>query len=314
MVILFINTESFAVAAKPARSKLLEQHNCQSFNQALNQQWQELNGLYKKSDPQFNKLTPENSPYFVSGSSTDLVILIHGYLGSPFEMNRLAQPIKNKGYSVLNDLIPGYGFSARIANQFTQDYWNKYFDIRYKAAFQCFKRVHFIGFSTGGQIIHKFLMTNPRLTAASVHLISPFYSPTLKFVSFLTQWFSLLKTEVPLSVLYVSTLGAKELKIMMTYPDQYLKDAPYLNMNEIVKSGQEIIDYKSTKKNASPVILYATSKDLVMDFDVTKKLIARDFSNPKLVDYSNTEAPHHLFRPEVSEVALKFEKYLLSFF
>lgn len=299
---------------RASKSQILNRAVCQPFNQALNQQWQELNVQYKKIDSRFEKIDSENSPFFVSGSSSDLVILLHGYLGSPFEMNRMAIPLKNKGYSVLNDLIPGYGFSARIANHYSETYWNKYFDTRYKAAFQCFKRVHLIGFSTGGLIVHKFLMTNPRLKAASVHLISPFYAPTLKFVGFLTSWFSLIKSEVPVSVLYVTSLGAKELKIMMTYPNNYLRDAPYLNMNEIVKSGNEVLAFKSFEKNVSPVTLYATSNDLVMDFEVTTKMIARDFANSKIVDYSQSRAPHHLFRPEVSEVALKFEKTLLSFF
>lgn len=295
-------------------SPILNRAQCQLFNQVLNQQWQELNRLYKKSDSRFIKFESDNSPYFVSGSGSDLVILLHGFLGSPFEMNRMATSLKNKGYSVLNDLIPGYGFSARVANQFNKNYWDNYFDTRYRAAFQCFKRVHMIGFSTGGQTIHKFLITHPRLKATSVHLISPFYAPTLKFLSLITDFIGLFKTEVPLSLLYVSTLGVKELKIMMTYPDKYLKEAPFLNMDEIVKSGKDIIDFKSTGKNSSPIILYVTNKDLVMDFEITSKLVSRDFSNIKSIDYSNTEAPHHLFRPEVSEVALKFEKTLLSFF
>jgi hypothetical protein len=214
----------------------------------------------------------------IPNSSTDLVILLHGYLGSPFEMNRMASGLKAKGYSVLNDLIPGYGFS------------------------------------TGGTIIHKFLKTNPKLKAASVHLISPFFAPTLKFVSVLTDWFSVIKTEVSLKLLYYTTFGAKELKIMLMYPDYYLQDAPYLNMNEIVKSGKEVVDMTSTEKNRSPLTLYVTKKDLVMDFDVTTRLVSRDFVNPRLVDYSQTEAPHHLFRHEVSEVALKFEKTLLGAF
>jgi len=287
---------------------------CPAFQQTLNSQWQELTKEYKRVDSRFKKIEPGNSPFMIPNSSTDLVILVHGYLGSPFEMNRLAAGLKAKGYSVLNDLVPGYGFSARVANHYTEDYWDRYFDVRFKAAFQCYKRVHMIGFSTGGLTIHKFLKTNPKLKAASVHLISPFFAPTLKFVSMLTEWFSVIKTEVSLSLLYYTTFGAKELKIMLMYPDYYLQDAPYLNMNEIVKSGKEVMDMKSTEKNMSPVTLYATKKDLVMDFDVTTRLVNRDFVNPRLVDYSQTEAPHHLFRHEVSEVALKFEKTLLGAF
>lgn len=305
-VFLSVNISlSVWAGAKPA---------CAVFQQTLNTQWQELTDSYKKVDSRFKKLESGNSPFMISNSSTDLVILLHGYLGSPFEMNRIAAGLKTKGYSVLNDLIPGYGFSARVANQYTEDYWDRYFDTRYKAAFQCYKRVHMIGFSTGGMIIHKFLKLNPRLKAASVHLISPFFAPTLKFVSMLTEWFSLIKTEVSLNLLYYTTFGAKELKIMLMYPNYYLQDAPYLNMNEIVKSGKEVVEMKSLEKNSSPVVFYATKKDLVMDFDVTTKVVARDFINPRLVDYSETQAPHHLFRHEVSEVALKFEKTLLSTF
>ncbi len=310
---LLVN-KSYGLQEDQGQSSILSRPTCQAFNQVLNDQWQELNRLYLGSDSRFTKIELENSPYFISNSETDLIILLHGFLGSPHEMNRLAGPLKNKGYSVLNDLIPGYGFSARVANQFTEQYWNQYFSVRYTAAFQCFKRVHLIGFSTGGLIIHKFLMTNPKLKAASVHLISPFYSPTLKFVTFFTLWFSRFQTEVPLSFLYLSTMGLKELKIMIRYPDYYLRDAPYLNMNEIAKSGQEVIDYKSQNKNQSPVVVYATSKDLVMDFETTMKMVSRDFSNSKLVNFSETQAPHHLFWPEVSDVASEFEKQILDYF
>ena len=271
--------------AAPNRSSILNRPACQGFNQIVSQQWQELNNLYKKADSRFTVIELENSPYFISNSDSDIVILLHGFLGSPFEMNRMADSLKNKGYSVLNDLIPGYGFSARVANQFTENYWNQYFARRYEAVFQCYKHVHLIGFSTGGLIFHKFLIANPKLRAT-----------------------------VPLNVLYLSSMGLKELKIMIRYPDNYLRDAPYLNMNEIAKSGQEVIDFKNLEKNQSPVIVYATSKDLVMDFETTIKMVTRDFSNLVIVNYSNTLAPHHLFRPEVSDVSFDFEKKLLGFF
>lgn len=305
---------AFVITFSVLRAFATPTSECLAFQKTLDFQWQETTNTYKKFDSRFKKLEPGNAPFLIPNSPSDLVILLHGYLGSPFEMNRMAAGLKTKGYSILNDLIPGYGFSARIANHYTEDYWDRYFDVRYKAAFQCYKRVHMIGFSTGGQIIHKFLKTNSKLKAASVHLISPFYAPTLKFVSMLTEWFSLIKTEVSLNVLYYTTFGAKELKIMLLYPNYYLQEAPYLNMNEIVKSGKEIIAMSSLEKNPSPVTLYATKNDLVMDFDVTTKIVTRDFLNPKLVDYSQTQAPHHLFRHEVSEVALKFEKTLLSAF
>jgi hypothetical protein len=162
--------------------------------------------------------------------------------------------------------------------------------------------------------MHKFLASQPKLKATSVHLISPFFSPTLKVLTSLSMMLSPFTPEMPLETIYASSFELKELKIMITHPDYYLRSAPNLNMSEIVKSGQEVIDMKTTEKNSSSVVLYATEKDLVMDFNVTTRIVERDFSNYKLVDYSKTQAPHHLFRPEVSEVALDFEKELLAYF
>lgn len=305
VVTLFVSSVPAMPAAKP---------ECLVFQNILKTQWQELTETYKKVDSRFEKLDAANSAVMEMNSSVDLVILLHGYLGSPFEMDRMAAGLRAKGYSVLNDLIPGYGFSARVANHYTEDDWDRYFDIRYKSAFECYKRIHMIGFSTGGLIIHKFLKANPKMRAASVHLISPFFAPTFKFLSTVSEWFSLIKSETSLNLLYYATFRAKELEIMLMYPDNYLRASPNLNMNEIVKSGKEVVEMKSIEKNQSPVVLYATKKDLVMDFDVTKKIISRDYVGAQVVDYSQTQAPHHLFRHEVSEVALEFERTLLSAF
>ena len=85
--ILIIGTilvnNSYGVHAAQIQSSILNRPACQAFNQELNDQWQELNSLYLKADSHFTKIEPENSPYFISNSETDLVILLHGFLGSP---------------------------------------------------------------------------------------------------------------------------------------------------------------------------------------------------------------------------------------
>ena len=128
----------------------------------------------------------------------------------------------------------------------------------------------------------------------------------------LNQWISFFKDEIPISYLYLTTFGAVELKIMVLYPQYYLTDAPLLNMSEIVKNGAQVKNLHRSFKNRSPMFLYATSKDLVMDFKTTKNILTRDFPKLKIIDFSHTSAPHHLFRPEVSTEAALFESSFMQ--
>ena len=53
-------------------------------------------------------LFPEAFPFFRKGGDK-AVLIIHGYLGSPYDVKYLAEKLSQNGYTVSVPLLPGHG-------------------------------------------------------------------------------------------------------------------------------------------------------------------------------------------------------------
>ncbi|MDD4974228.1 MAG: alpha/beta fold hydrolase [Bacteriovorax sp.] len=104
------------------------------------------------------------------------LFLAHGYMGSPSEMMFLAQPFIKEGWSIIGFLIPGHGSSSKVANAFKRTRWQSEMSEQLSLVTSTFSEVRAIGFSTGGLLLHDYLInhsTPPSLK--SLHLISPYF-------------------------------------------------------------------------------------------------------------------------------------------
>lgn len=247
----------------------------------------------------------ENKPTWTASrtitKNSEAVYLLHGFIGTPEEMSTLAQSLAAKNYTVINDIIPGYGSDARVANAFDAKSWQQHVNANLNLVRSCFKKVHLVGFSTGGLLLHQYLRANPQ-SAASVVLYSPFYESHSSFLSFVGAATRFLTSTVSTKLLYRTT-GFPDIRVAVLKPDNYLQEIPLDAALAIQELGEKLSNEitRNALKFRTPVLLFVSDADRVMNLDSTVRYINADFATTQIIRYE--KAPHHLMVAEVSAVA-----------
>ena len=159
LVYLLLNQKTLALS-----------QSCEVAEKKFQSRFEKLEQDYKKiSKEGFIK---ENKPYWKTNKTPQangkIVYLLHGFIGSPFEMKPTANLLYDLGYTVVNDLIPGHGINGAIANHYDANHWVAHFNESINLMKTCSDHISLIGFSTGGLLIHDYLISHPDFKPESV--------------------------------------------------------------------------------------------------------------------------------------------------
>jgi alpha-beta hydrolase superfamily lysophospholipase len=262
-----------------------------------------------------------NSPTFRINSANEIAILIHGFMGSPAEMSGSAQVMEELGFSVLNILIPGFGADSQFADHFTAEDWERRLDPILDAAIQCFSRVHLVGFSTGGLLIHSYLRRRtetPRgrhldLTRVkSASLYSPFYAPHYWWAPFFAKMVVFFVKFVSVIPLFRMT-RFRDLQVMTLNPQEYLQRIPLQTGRRIEVYGQKIANGPQIQISI-PALLFLSKGDRVLNQKTTEACVRRDFSIVEFRFFETNKVPHHLMvkavHPAAPDVWLELKNWV----
>src|SRR6056297_558569 len=141
---------------------------------------------FLKHSPRVNPLAKELK---LKGTKENLVILIHGYTGSPRDMVKLGNSINSKyNYTVIIPRLPGHGTDYKDFLKTSKDDWlRKIYDLIINNE-QEYNDIHLIGLSMGALIsllsslhfkIKSLILISPALYAENKSII---FSHILKYV------------------------------------------------------------------------------------------------------------------------------------
>lgn len=290
-----------ASALEPTYSK---SEVCQKAQKKFENRFTQLQKKYQRLDTV--SVSDENKPSWVWGRKRQAVYLLHGFIGTPNEMSAVALKLQEKNLTVINDLIPGYGTTGFIANQFDQQTWKKHVEANLNSVRECFDQVHLIGFSTGGLLLHHYIRQHTEdFTAQSITLYSPFYKPHLAFADFLRTAARTLTSTVLTKLLYDLT-HFPDIKVAVLKPQNYLQQLPLDAAEYVLDFGAEVdSQIKSSHLNdeTTPALLFVSNTDQIMNLDITVKNVSADFLDLTVVKFDKKYVPHHLMVDEVSSVA-----------
>ena len=277
----------------------------QAFKAQTDLQMQQREQQYQKYDSSFQTIHPLSRAYTQDGSRDELVILMHGFLGSANEMRTLADMANKAGFKVYSALIPGFGGTAVIANQVKKEEWISWTNSEMARAEQCFTKIHMIGFSTGGTLFHNYVSTHPTDThLASMTLISPFFRTYFLFnLALKAVKFSFMKK---ISIAGLTTVfPVEDAKAITENPETYLQTVPLQSMQQVVDLGQNDKKQNITQGSLKiPVLAILSADDLVADHTVSEKLLQFDYVDLDLTVFKGPpHVPHQLMLYSVSPKA-----------
>jgi alpha-beta hydrolase superfamily lysophospholipase len=286
------------------------------FIQDSEAQTDRLEVLYQNIDPDFKSIAKQNRPFVIPGKKKELAILVHGFMGSPDEMLGLALQANALGATAYSALIPGFGATAKVANQFNQEQWQLWLSQEISRAQKCFQKIHLLGFSTGGLLETNYLIDHPTdPTIASVTLISPYYKTHNVFYSILQQASARLLNEIPVSIVH-QVLKYPDVEVMTKVPESYLQSVPLQTSLEIVNLGK-IVQHKTIPTTQVPALLFTSDDDQVIDQDKTIEISSRLFRSinveSKKPNPGEARIPHHMMAHSVSLIAPELEDQVSEF-
>ncbi len=244
------------------------------------------------------EMLDENKPTWHWGHLPEAVYLSHGFIGTPEEMASTAKALEAKGYTVINDIIPGHGLDGYVANKFDENFWRMHVNKNIRNVATCFSKIHFVGFSTGALLIHDFLIRNQKFNAASVSFYSPFYQPRNQYSGFLKAAARFFTPVVSTSRLYFLT-HFPDIKVAILKPRNYLQLLPLDASDAVIRLGESVSQSQLTPLN-TPALVFASDTDMLNSTETALRIMARDFPNLTVDHFTDGYVPHHLMVREVS--------------
>ncbi|MBC7540690.1 MAG: alpha/beta fold hydrolase [Bacteriovorax sp.] len=254
----------------------------------------------------------EKQAFWIEGDPkiSKALFLAHGYMGSPSEMMFMAKPFIETGWSIIGFLIPGHGSSSEVANAFKNSRWQNEMARQLQIVTDTFQEVRAIGFSTGGLLLHDYLINHstPK-TLKSLHLISPYFVQKLPTIDWAVK---LIFNNMSVDTAYALT-HFPDLKVMTIDRNFYNQSLPIMAAKEIKELGLEVFNktFKGPKIQL-PTQLFLSKGDWTVKTNASKKVIARDIETHELIWFKGHE-PHHLMAPSVSKVAKEIQTSIFHF-
>jgi esterase/lipase len=287
---ILISTQSFAT----------QSISCIDAEKKFQSRFEKLEKDYTKYSS--HKFIKDNKPTFKIGTNTKIVYLLHGFIGSPFEMKPIARLLTEKGYTVVNDLIPGHGVNGRISNFYDERAWKAHVKENLDDLQKCSNDISVVGFSTGGLLIHDYMSSNPNFKPQAAVFYSPFYKPHLAFLAWIKDLASWITPTVAVSPLY--TLSRfQDIQVAVLDKDHYMQQIPLDTATVIQKLGKEVYN-KPILNSETPTLLFVSENDQVLNSDVTLEKIKTDFKTVQIQLFAKKQKiPHHLMVDSVSSAA-----------
>ncbi len=127
-------------------------------------------------------------PFEYQGSNGKVVLLIHGFTGSPTEMAPMGQYLHKKGYTVYCPCLKGHGTSPEDMENTNWKDWVGTAESKLKEIQQKHEEIYVVGFSMGGCIAlylsMKYKFKAVASISAPVYLVDKkaYFTPILKYI------------------------------------------------------------------------------------------------------------------------------------
>lgn len=237
-----------------------------------------------------------------SVSDPQPVIMIHGFVGSPFDYKPLADSLSGYNYDLIIPVVPGQVHTSPILDRgdFTDEFYIDWLDSIISETTKRYERKpYLIGFSMGGAI-SSCVADKDKID--KLVLIAPYYSlPVMNDMI----------SDTAKGLKYILPAVPKFQKGKINDPEGYKRYEPGSDMisvkafTQLQKLAERGFD--RAKKLDMPVLILASENDQVASFDKIKK--AAD-ANPKITLVKYTKSNHIILydydRDDAIEKILEF--------
>lgn len=254
-----------------------------------------------------------NAPVYIEGNE-DLVVLYHGFMASPPEMEPLGRRINEAlGASVYIPLIPGFGANVEVSQLYRFPDWVQAVEESLRWGRSCFNRVYVVGYSVGGGLIAHHVLTPDHETVDGQVLLSPYFkgapwqqtwAGAVAAKSFLAILKSIFRfKEISLDRINRVTRGNyRDLDILLDDPatyDQSFALRARMNMSDLTRALKAVPNRRTSD---IPTAVAFSAADQTISRKYALKFSGRHFSDLRgtLVLAEDEQIPHEIVTPHAT--------------
>jgi esterase/lipase len=266
----------------------------------------------KIANEKYDRSVKENNhSKILYGEADTAVILLHGFISSPFEVYFLGEEINKRGFTVFLPLIAGFGGSTKLANESNHTSWQLTLKNSINLISQFYPKIFLIGFSLGGAIVTDFILNNDDSESKiqGAILLAPFFSPKMFAANFINSSLCIFTDSISLQTLYRLSRN-EDLIIPMANPDYYNSEMPLSAVKKIIKFGRDIRSNNFHKSNELPILYVYTEDDQSVDNAISEGFVKENFLNLKIIKFEEDKKVRHQFAVPVGN--REFNKLCIS--
>jgi esterase/lipase len=255
-------------------------------NETMSQAYKFGTGTYLKYD---------NRAQILPGKITDqAIILIHGFIASPFEVKEAAEYLNNMGYTVYMPLLYGFGAEGTVANKGKLKYWREQIKESVKRLSKCYSKISLGGISLGGALATDYVLTTHDKNISNLVLLSPYYDISQSVARLLVGPLTTLKESVDLTTLY-SLSHSDDLTEILKNSEFYSNIMPLVTLTELFKLSNELKEKTSSQKLNVPVFVAYSEFDTTIDLGLAQSLPSKHFEKVKYYKLAkDLKVPHQI--------------------
>ena len=243
-----------------------------------------------------------NGPGILPGTRDEAVILVHGFMATPFEVIEIGRNLNAQGYTVYMPLIPGFGSNSNVANGALIKDWKSTVVNAMDIMIPCYQKISLVGFSLGAALISDFVLSDKvskegiykDAQITSVSLLAPYFKQE-QFGAEVMNWFmSLFTKSISIKTLY-GLSGHEDLKALNDNSKYYVTAMPLNAVKTIIDYGKQLQNMSAKKVSDVPVFLSYSQSDKTVDVAEAEKFVAKHFRKiKKYVIAKKDKVPHQM--------------------
>ncbi|MEO5667801.1 MAG: alpha/beta fold hydrolase [Bdellovibrionota bacterium] len=269
------------------------------------------NGVLKETrrlETQYRRMTKgrdgikhDNAGRFKRGTRPhQAILLLHGFISSPFEVDPLARQFQQNGFTTYEPLLPGFGSSSEVANHSSLVEWQESVRSNLRLLTECYDEVTLVGFSLGGALAMDFALSNDpddlnlQKDVARLALISPLVKPTVKLGATLNNFLRVFTRLVSLKDLY-NLSHNPDLQVPMSFPKFYNDRIPLNAVAQTLKLSRRLQGLPRHETRAIETYLSVSEMDETVDWKKSVSFVQTHFPAMHLRHFDADEnIPHQL--------------------
>jgi esterase/lipase len=283
------------------------------FRQSVYAENSHTNENYNRYSQSYLKLG--NDSEFLQGTITDnVVILIHGFIASPYEVKELAESLNNMGYSVYMPLLYGFGGDGSIANKGKLSIWRQQIKNAVNTLSKCFPKITLGGMSLGAALATDYYLSTKDKRISSLVLLSPYFDISQSIAKTLVGPLSAVKESLDLSTLFTIS-HSDDLVEILKNKKYYSNIMPFITLQELFTLSNELKALPANNKIKLPVFVAYSEFDTTIALPEVDLLPKKHFKNvTNFVIEKKLKVPHQIIyrtsNPKFDDMVKKIKRFV----